>query len=38
MAHKAVLSKHTTIYYEVSGQIIYLVYLFNNIQNIRKTE
>ena len=33
---KAVLSKQTTIFYEVSGQIIYLVYLFNNQQSIEK--
>ena len=31
---KAVLSKQTTIFYEVSGQIIYLVYLFDNRQDI----
>ena len=30
---KAVLSKQTTIFYSVSGQIIYLVYLFNNKQD-----
>jgi plasmid stabilization system protein ParE len=33
---KAVLSRQTTIFYEVSGIIIYLVYLFNNRQNIDK--
>jgi plasmid stabilization system protein ParE len=33
---KAVLSKQTTIFYEVSGQIIYLVYLFNNQQSIER--
>ena len=33
---KAVLSKQTTIFYEISGQVIYLVYLFNNKQNIKK--
>jgi plasmid stabilization system protein ParE len=33
---KAVLSRQTTIFYEVSGKIIYLVYLFNNKQNIDK--
>jgi len=33
---KAVLSKQTTIFYEVTGQIIYLVYLFNTTQNIEK--
>ena len=33
---KAILSKMTTIFYEVSGQIIYLVYLFNNKQDIKR--
>jgi len=33
---KAVLSRQTTIFYEVAGQIIYLVYLFNNKQDIEK--
>ena len=33
---KAVLSKQTTIFYEVTGQIIYLVYLFDNKQDIEK--
>jgi len=33
---KAVLSKQTTIYYELSGQVIYLVYLFNSRQSIEK--
>ena len=33
---KAVLSKQTTIFYEVSGQVIYLVYLFNNNQDIER--
>lgn len=33
---KAVLSKQTTIFYELSGSIIYLVYLFNNKQHIKK--
>ncbi len=33
---KAVLSKQTTIFYELSGSIIYLVYLFNNKQHIEK--
>ncbi|MBE9511891.1 MAG: type II toxin-antitoxin system RelE/ParE family toxin [Bacteroidetes bacterium] len=33
---KAVLSKHTTIFYEVKDYVIYLVYLFNNKQNIDK--
>ncbi len=33
---KAVLSKQTTIFYELVGQIIYLVYLFNNKQDINR--
>jgi plasmid stabilization system protein ParE len=33
---KAVLSKQTTIFYEISGRRINLVYLFNNRQNIQK--
>lgn len=33
---KAVLSKQTTIFYELSDQAIYLVYLFNNKQDIAK--
>ena len=33
---KAVLSTQTTIFYEISGQIIYLVYLFNNKQDIER--
>ncbi|MCD6566648.1 MAG: type II toxin-antitoxin system RelE/ParE family toxin [Bacteroidales bacterium] len=33
---KAVLSKHTTIFYEVKDFKIYLVYLFSNKQNIDK--
>lgn len=33
---KAVLSKQTTIFYEVTGQIIYLVYIFNNKLEIEK--
>jgi plasmid stabilization system protein ParE len=33
---KAVLSKQVTIFYELSGQIIYLVYLFNNQQDIER--
>ena len=36
--HKAVLSRQTTIYYEVSDQIIYLAYLFNNNQDIKRIE
>jgi len=35
---KSVLSKQTTIFYEVSGQLIYIVYLFNNMQDIRRIE
>lgn len=31
---KAVMSKQTTIFYELSGTVIYLVYLFNNKQDI----
>jgi len=31
---KAVISKQTTIFYELSGHDIYLVYLFNNNQSI----
>jgi len=33
---KAVLSKQLTIFYELSGQVIYLVYLFNTKQSIEK--
>jgi len=33
---RAVLSKQTTVFYEVSGQIIYLVYLFNTNQAIER--
>jgi plasmid stabilization system protein ParE len=33
---KAVLSKQTTIFYELSGQVIYLVYLFNSRQSIER--
>ncbi len=33
---RAVLSRQTTIFYEVTGQIIYLVYLFNNNQDIER--
>ena len=33
---KAVLSKQTTIFYEVSGHVIYLAYLFNNQQSIER--
>jgi plasmid stabilization system protein ParE len=33
---KAVLSKQTTIFYEVTDHIVYLVYLFNSKQDIEK--
>lgn len=33
---KAVLGKHTTIFYELTGQVLYLTYLFNNKQSIEK--
>ena len=33
---KALLSKQTSIFYEISGQTIYLVYLFNNKQDIER--
>ena len=33
---KAVLSKQTTIFYELSGDMIYLVYLFNTNQNPKR--
>ncbi len=33
---KAVLSKQTTIFYDISGTTITLVYLFNNYQDIQK--
>jgi plasmid stabilization system protein ParE len=33
---RAVLSKQTTIFYEISGMNITLVYLFNNRQDIQK--
>jgi len=33
---KAILSRQTTIFYEVSGQLIYIVFLFNNKQDIEK--
>ena len=36
LLRKAVLSKQTTIFYKLSGKIIYLVYLFNNKQNINR--
>jgi plasmid stabilization system protein ParE len=31
---KAVISKQTTIFYEIQGNIVYLVYLFINRKNI----
>jgi len=33
---KAVLSKQTTIFYEIADRMISLVYLFNNRQDIEK--
>lgn len=33
---KAVLSRQTTIFYEVKGNIVYLAYLFVNRKNIEK--
>jgi plasmid stabilization system protein ParE len=33
---KAVLSRQTTIFYEVKGNIVYLAYLFVNRNNIEK--
>ena len=33
---KAVLSKQTTIFYEIADRMIYLVYLFNSRQDIGK--
>jgi hypothetical protein len=33
---KAVLSKQTTIFYELSGKVVYLAYIFNNFQNIER--
>jgi plasmid stabilization system protein ParE len=35
---KAVLSKQTTIFYEISGDTINLVYLFNNRQDMHKIQ
>lgn len=35
---KAVLSKQTTIFYEVYGQTIYLLYLFNNRKDIKRVK
>jgi len=35
---KAVLSKQTTIFYEVSGKTVYLVYLFNNRKDIKRVK
>lgn len=33
---KAVLGRQTTIFYEVSGQLIYIVFLFSNMQDVRR--
>ncbi|MFN8205918.1 MAG: type II toxin-antitoxin system RelE/ParE family toxin [Bacteroidales bacterium] len=33
---KAVLSRQTTVFYEVSGKVIYIVFLFNTNQDINK--
>ena len=33
---KAVLSKHTTVFYEIKGKQIYIAYLFSNRMNINK--
>ena len=33
---KAVLSRHTTIFYEINGNQIYIAYLFSNRMNINK--
>ena len=33
---KAVLSKQITVFYEISGHTISLIYLFNNKQNIER--
>jgi plasmid stabilization system protein ParE len=33
---KAVLSKQTTLFYELKGNIIYLIYFFVNYQDIQK--
>jgi len=33
---KSVLSKQTTIFYELNGQLIYFVYLFSNTHNINR--
>ncbi len=35
---KAVLSKQTTIFYELDGNMIYLVYLFVNAKDIKRLE
>ncbi len=32
---KAVLSKQTTLFYQIKGEAIYLVYIFVNIRNIK---
>jgi len=33
---KAVLSKQTTLFYEIKENIIYLVFLFVNYQDVKK--
>jgi len=33
---KAILSKQITVFYKVTGQLIYLVYLFNNLQSTKR--
>jgi len=33
---KAVLSKQTTLFYQIKGEAIYLVYIFVNTKNIKK--
>ena len=33
---KAVLSRHTTVFYEINGNQIYIAYLFSNRMNINK--
>lgn len=33
---KAILSKQTTVFYKLSGQIIYIVYLFNSKRDIER--
>ena len=33
---KAVLSKQTTLFYQIKGEAIYLVYIFVNTRNIKR--